>query len=60
MKDKVRHTITKEELRNGWTQQSLDKYLQEREEQKASFEMKKKHAVQVRNVSTYDPLKWGM
>jgi hypothetical protein len=49
---------TKDEIKNGWTKESLEKYHKVREEESLSidkiFKPKARASVQVR----YNPLKW--
>jgi hypothetical protein len=54
---------TRDDLKNGWTRESLNAYLAERAQQKEAFaaelaESKIKKA-KSENVTKFDPHKWG-
>ena len=53
---------TKDEMKNGWTEESLTLYLKEREKQNAEFVLRqgdKKPAIKIENVrDSFDPHKW--
>ncbi len=53
--------LTTEEIRNGWTEQTLAAYHKERATQKLEYEMdqaKKNPAVKTENVNSFNPHNW--
>lgn len=51
---------TREEIRNGWTAESFNAYLKEREKQKADFNLSQEKVLkmQVFNNATFNPHEW--
>lgn len=51
---------TAEERMNGWTAETLTRYMRERQLQKESFllSQKKTRVVRVENCETFDPFRW--
>lgn len=61
MAPSTRRKPTRDEIRNGWTEEKLAAYLAERDSQKAAFanQSSKIKRVIVENVKTsFDPHKW--
>lgn len=51
--------LTKEDIRNGWNEETLKAYLKQRDEQKKEFASQKKPAVlKVENVKAFNPHDW--
>jgi hypothetical protein len=58
----TKRKLTRDEIRNGWTEQKLAAYLAEREAQQAVFaDQPKPKRVIVENVKTsFNPHKWDI
>jgi hypothetical protein len=54
---------TRDDIKNGWTRESLNRYLRERADQKktyaAELEGSKLKPAKSENTTKFDPHKWG-
>lgn len=59
-KEEFKVNLTKEDIRNGWTEDTLREYLSERDNQKREHAAAKQYAVpKMENAKTFNPHNWN-
>lgn len=53
--------LTKEDIQNGWTEETLSEYLKTRERQKVAYASAQvsNRVARIENVTKFNPHKWG-